>query len=143
MDQRSAREEAVVPEVPGSLTDDGAGGMRLAGSRCERCGATFFPARRNCPECLSDAAVRTVALAGRGTLDGFVVATVAPPGFAVPHAQGFVRLHGDGLRIFSLLTDHEEGRGLRAGCEMELVWVRVGTGADGSAVMGYRFRPVR
>ncbi len=117
--------------------------MRLAGSRCERCGETYFPSRRNCPRCLSDAVLRTVALSARGTLDGVVVATVAPPGFTVPHAQGFVRLHDEGIRIFSLLTGHEDGTRLRPGCEMELTWVRVGTAAGRRAVVGYRFRPAR
>ncbi len=87
--------------------------------------------------------IRTVALSGRGTLDGFVVATVAPPGFGVPHAQGFVRLHEEGIRIFTLLTGHEAGTGLRSGCEMELEWVRVGTAPGRGAIVGYRFRPAR
>jgi uncharacterized OB-fold protein len=142
MDQRNAQEEALVPEVPGSLIVDGAGDLRLAGSRCERCGGTYFPSRKNCPRCLSDEALRTVALSRGGTLDGFVVATVAPPGFEVPHAQGFVRLHDDGIRIFSLLTGHEGGKRLKAGCEMELEWVPTGTGAGPGAVVGYRFRPI-
>jgi uncharacterized OB-fold protein len=143
MDRRNAEEEGLVPEIPGSLIDDGVNGPRLAGSRCERCGEIYFPSRRNCPQCMSESSMRVVALSSRGRLDGFVVATVAPPGFEVPHAQGFVRLHDEGIRIFSLLTGHEGGKGLEAGCEMELTWVPAREGAGPGNVVGYRFRPVR
>ena len=141
MGPHNAQEGTPVPEVPGSLIDDGVHGLRLAGSRCEQCGETFFPSRKNCPQCMSDRTLRTVALSSRGSLDGFVVATVAPPGFGVPHAQGFVLLDDDGPRIFSLLTGHEEGRRLKAGCGMELEWVHTGTDTDGMIVVGYRFGP--
>ena len=143
MDPLNAQEGACIPEVPGSLIDDGVHGPRLAGSRCEQCGETYFPSRRNCPQCMSDRFVRPVALSSRGRLDGFVVAAVAPPGFGVPHAQGYIRLNDDGPRVFSLLTGHEEGRRLNPGCEMELEWVPVGTDSDGRGVLGYRFRPIR
>lgn len=143
MGPRNAQEGTRIPEVPGSLIDDGVHGLRLAGSRCEQCGETFFPSRKNCPQCMSDRSLQPVALSSRGTLDGFVVATVAPPGFGVPHAQGFIRLDDGGPRIFSLLTGHEEGRRLKAGCGMRLEWVPAGTDADGRIVVGYRFGPVR
>jgi len=143
MDPRNDREVACVPEVPGSLIDDGVHGPRLAGSRCDRCGEVFFPSRRNCPRCMSDRSLRPVALCSSGKLDGFVVATVAPPGFKVPHAQGFILLDDGGPRIFSLLTGLEDGRHLENGCRMELEWVPAGTDADGRTVVGYRFGPVR
>lgn len=143
MDQRDAKEADVIPEVPGSLIDDGIHGLKLAGSRCEQCGETYFPARKNCPQCMSDRFLRTIALSGRGMLDSFVVATVAPPGFEVPHAQGYVRLHDNGIRIFSLLTGHEEGKRLTAGCEMEVEWVYAASDAGRRPVVGIRFRPVR
>jgi len=92
---------------------------------------------------MSDRSLRPVALSSRGCLDGFVVATVAPPGFGVPHAQGFILLNGGGPRIFSLLTGYEGGRRLETGCEMELEWVHSGMDAKGRIVMGYRFGPIR
>jgi uncharacterized OB-fold protein len=143
MGPRNAQEGACIPEVPGSLIDDGVHGLRLAGSRCEQCGETYFPSRKNCPQCMSDRLLRPVALSSRGRLDGFVVATVAPPGFGVPHAQGYIRLNDDGPRIFSLLTGHAGGKRLKPGCEMELEWVPAGMDANGRNVVGYRFGPVR
>lgn len=131
---------AWVPEVPGSLTGTSINDLQLLGSRCQQCGRNYFPARRNCPRCLTDK-VDEVALNRQGSLHTFVVASVAPPGYEVPHTQGYIDLE-DGPRIFSLLTDYEKEEDLRTGCDMVLKIVKIGQNKGGKEVVGFRFRPL-
>jgi len=135
--------EAWVPEVPESLTGRGPEELHLLGSRCDQCGQVYFPSRRNCPSCLDDHSIRQVPLSDHGTLQTFVVASVAPPNYSVPHAQGYIDLADDGPRIFSLLTDYEDGPGLKIGCKMGLKIVRLGRDKENRVIVGYRFRPLK
>lgn len=132
-----------IPEVPRSLAGDRIGEIRLQGTRCERCSRTFFPSRRNCPRCMEERTVKSVTLSNTGTLHSFVVASVAPPGYEVPHIQGYVDLDEDGPRIFSLLADAGDGSLLMTGLRMELKIIKRGTDPEGRAIIGYRFRPVQ
>ncbi len=129
-------------EVPGTLAGDSLEELRLTGTRCERCGRIFFPARRNCPRCLDERHTHPEALPGQGILHSFSLANVAPPGFTVPHAQGYIDLAHNGPRIFSVLTDHGDASRLAVGCPMALKIVELGRDKDGRPIVGYRFRPV-
>jgi len=131
-----------VPEVPGTLDGRGPGVLHLVGSKCDNCGRIFFPTRKNCPRCLTEKPVATVALANEGILQTFSIAAVAPPGFGVPHAQGYIDMCNEGPRIFALLTDYGDGSCLRTGLGMKLKIVRLGRDKEDRAVVGYRFRPV-
>jgi len=131
-----------VPEVPGSLAGRDIKGLHLSGSRCERCGQVYFPSRRNCPRCMDDRSIRQVQLSDRGTLQTFVIASMAPPGFDAPHAQGYIDLYEDGPRIFSILTDYGNGSRLKVGCEVGLKIIRRGRDQDNRVIVGYRFRPL-
>lgn len=131
-----------VPEVPGTLAGRSAEQLSLVASRCEECGRVFFPSRKNCPRCLTEKSVATVALANEGILQTFSIAAVAPPGFSVPHAQGYIDICNEGPRIFSLLTDYGDGSCLRIGCRMKLKIARLGRDKDDRTIVGYRFRPV-
>lgn len=141
--QDVVNKDAWVPEVPGSLAGRDVEGLYLTGSRCEGCGQTYFPLRRNCPHCLDDRSIKQVPLSNRGTLQTFVIASVAPPAFTVPHAQGYIDLSEGGPRIFSLLTDYGDGSSLGVGCEMRLEIVRLGRNQENRIIVGYRFKPVK
>ena len=86
--------------------------------------------------------IKQIPLDDKGDLQSFAVASVAPPGYEVPHAQGYIDLHGGGPRIFSLLTDFGDGSGLRIGCEMGLKIIDRGRDQENRTVFGYRFRPL-
>jgi len=137
------RADAWIPEVPGSLTGRIVEELRLMGSRCEGCGQIYFPSRRNCPHCLDDRSIKQIPLSDRGTLQTFVIASVAPPGYSVPHAQGYIDLFEGGPRLFSLLTDYGDGSSLKVGCEMGLEIVRLGRDQENRVIVGYRFRPLK
>jgi methylmalonyl-CoA mutase C-terminal domain/subunit len=132
-----------VPEVPGTLAGKNLEDLHLLGSRCEGCGQIYFPSRRNCPHCLDDRLIKQIPLSDQGVLQTFVVASMAPPGYSVPHAQGYIDLSGDGPRIFSLLTDYGDGANLTIGCKMALKIVRLGRDEKNRVIVGYRFRPLK
>ena len=127
-------------QIPGSLTGKISEGLHLLGSRCGKCGKTFFPKRRNCPNCMDDEKVNAVQLRPTGKLQSFIITKAAPPGYSVPHAQGYVKLDDGGINLFTLLTDYDESR-LHAGCEMELKCVESGRNDKDEPVYSYRFRP--
>lgn len=131
-----------IPEVPGSLTGRDLERLRLLGTKCGKCGQVYFPSRRNCPRC-PDETVEDLPLSDQGTLQSFVVADVAPPGYQVPHAQGYIDLSEDGPRIFSLLTDHGDGSKLRIGSEMGLKVIKRGSDEKNRIIVGYRFTPLQ
>jgi uncharacterized OB-fold protein len=92
---------------------------------------------------MSNRAINPTQLSDTGTLQAFAVASVAPPGFSVPHAQGYIDLAHEGPRIFSLLTDYEDPTGLQIGCEMGLKIVKLGRDKENRLTVGYRFRPLK
>ena len=141
--QRIVQSDAWVSEVPGTLAGRRLEELHLVGSRCEGCNRVFFPVRRNCPFCLGDRPPQRVSLSDEGTLQTFVVASMAPPGYTVPHVQGYIDLLDQGPRIFSLLTDYGDGSSLRIGCRMGLKVVRLGRDEANRVVVGYRFRPLQ
>lgn len=132
-----------VPEVPNTLAGRNLEDLHLLGSRCDQCGQLYFPSRRNCPRCLDDRWIKQVPLSDQGVLQTFVVASMAPPGYSVPHAQGYIDLSGDGPRIFSLLANYGDGTGLKIGCKMVLKIVRLGRDEKNRVIVGYRFRPLK
>ena len=131
-----------VPEVPRSLAGRGIEEIHLVGSKCDKCGQIYFPPRRNCPRCTDEHSIKQIKLSDKGTLQSYVVASVAPPGFEVPHAQGYIDLYEDGPRIFSLLVDYGDGSKLKIGREMGLKIIELGRDEENRVIVGYRFRPL-
>jgi uncharacterized OB-fold protein len=87
--------------------------------------------------------IKTIRLSDSGTLQTFVVAAVAPPGYKVPHAQGYIDLDDEGPRIFALLSDIGDGSGLKTGDRMTLKVVERGTDEENRKIMGYCFTPLK
>jgi len=139
--QEMAKANEWISEVPGTLAGKNLDDLHLLGTRCEQCGQVYFPSRRNCPHCLDDRSIKQIPLSDEGTLQTFVVASMAPPGYSVPHAQGYIDLTGEGPRIFSLLTDYGEPPNLKVGCMMSLKVIRLGRDRKNRVIVGYRFRP--
>jgi methylmalonyl-CoA mutase C-terminal domain/subunit len=138
-----AKMDSWVPEVPKSLTGRNIEELHLLGSRCDQCGQVYFPSRRNCPRCLDDRLIKEILLSDQGNLQTFVIASVAPPGYSVPHAQGYIDLSGNGPRIFSILTDYGDGSSLRINCKMGLKIVKLGRDKENRVIVGYRFKPLK
>ena len=62
---------------------------KLAGSKCQKCGAVYLPPRPICPKCHSSE-MALLTMKGKGKLAAYTVITVGPPMMV---AEGFDREH--------------------------------------------------
>ena len=94
---------------------------RLMGSRCTNCGATSFPPRADCEECLSGD-FEFVEISGRAELHTFTKIVAAPTGFedVAPYLVGVVDLEegGRALAWFGDTIDEEE---VEIGMELQVI----------------------
>jgi uncharacterized OB-fold protein len=126
-----------VPLRPG-LFEAGAGGsLRLVGTRCDVCGAHFFPRRRVCARCRS-AAATTVPLSTRGTLYTYTTVHQSTPQFTTPYVLAYADLP-EGVRLLAQLVAAPGD--IHIGMPVELRVEAVDVTADGRPVLGYRFHP--
>ena len=115
------------------------GKPHLIGSRCQKCGYVAFPKKVVCPACVTNGSMEDAELSRKGKIDTFSVLHVAPPGFPVPYAVGYVVLP-EGPRVFSLLS--YSGESLEIGDEAELTVGKIREDESGIEVIGYRFQTV-
>ncbi len=78
---------------------------RLMGTVCRGCGASFFPPRADCPDCLSDD-FEFSAYSGRGTVYTYSTIAAAPTGFEdlAPYTVAVVDLE-EGGRLLAWVGD--------------------------------------
>jgi uncharacterized OB-fold protein len=117
---------------------DAAGRAVLVGSRCEACGASFFPRRAVCARCRS-ARVATVPLGTRGTLYTYTTVHQSTPEFPTPYVLAYVDLP-EGVRLLAQLVARPGE--VRIGMPVELRVEPVREADDGRSVLGYRAYPV-
>jgi uncharacterized OB-fold protein len=114
----------------------------LIGSRCSKCGRTFFPKRFMCPVCLKEGTIEDVPLSTKGRIDTYSVVQVAPMGFTAPYIQAFVDLP-EGPRVFTIIAGCEPSEdAIAEGQEVELVIDKIREDEEGNDLIGYKFRPV-
>ncbi len=123
---------------PGLFETDASGALRLAASRCQACGAHFFPRRLVCARCLSRE-MATVLLSTRGTLYTYTTVYQSTPDFPTPYVLAYVDLP-EGVRLLAQLVGAPPGEA-RIGMPLALRVEPVRTGAEGRPVMGYRLYP--
>lgn len=117
--------------TPG-LVDTSGSAPRLVAGKCKACGALSFPKAAVCPTCLSEDVGRT-HLASAGTLYSFATVHQAPRHWTVPYHLGYVDL-SDGIRVLAHIVGEPA-----IGGKVRLGLGRVGTAADGTALMSYVF----
>ncbi|HEV2283116.1 MAG TPA: Zn-ribbon domain-containing OB-fold protein [bacterium] len=128
---------AAVPLRPGLFDVDAAGTHRLVGTRCETCGAHFFPRRRICARCRSSA-TRAVPLSTRGALYTYTTVYQSTPAFTTPYVLAYADLP-EGVRLLAQLVAAPGA--VRIGMPLELRVEPVGVDGEGRPVLGYRFHP--
>jgi uncharacterized OB-fold protein len=105
-----------VADFAGHLKDG-----RLMGTRCKSCGATSFPPRADCDECMSGD-FDFVEISGRGELNTFTKIVAAPTGFddLAPYIVGVVDLEegGRALACFGDTVDEDE---IEIGMKLQVV----------------------
>jgi uncharacterized protein len=117
------------------------GSVRLAGHRCDRCGALDLPAAPVCGACGATSPSPIEVGATGGTLFGWTAVTAAPPGYEgpVPYGFGVVELD-EGLRVLGRLTEADP-TALEFGQRMVLAADPVATDDDGTDLVVWAFAP--
>lgn len=126
-----------VPLRPGLIRLEQGRAYVVAG-RCRSCGAHYFPARKVCARCLTDA-MEEVPLSSRGRIYTYTVIHQSVPGFEVPYVLAYVDLP-EGLRVLGQVAGCAPEQ-VTVGMPVELSVEPVGSKADGTPVVAYRFRP--
>ena len=134
------------PAVEGLFTGVGKE-SNLIGGKCDSCGTYSFPMSSNVhsPDC-KQRSTKEVLLSRKGKLDSYTIQYYPPPPpFVspdpfVPFAIGLVELP-EGISVLGLLTDCKLEE-LRTGIEVELIVEMLHEDAEGSEVLGWKFRPV-
>lgn len=136
-----------VPFRAGFIVGDFAnlGSLRLAGSRCKRCGIALFGQRHRCENCASSE-LDHVEFARTGTIHSFTVQRYAPPpshSLPVtpwhPRPVAWVDLDDHGPRILAPLACAPEqvAIGMAVAVRCHIAWAD----ADGHPVVAYGFAP--
>lgn len=115
----------------------------LVGSRCSKCGKSYFPTRPLCPECRSRGNIEDLAFSGNGKIATWTIIRTAPEGFEreTPYAVAIIDLD-EGARVVGQMTGDLAGLGI--GKSVRAVFRR--QYADGSAGLihyGLKFELVR
>ncbi len=113
----------------------------LIGTRCDRCGITFFPGRRFCSSCFQNDQIKEVSLSKTGILYTYTIVYQGKPSFKAPYAVGYVDLK-EGVRVFTPLFDVAPEE-LKIGMEMELVFRNMAEVSDQTGTFVYGFRPAQ
>ncbi len=94
---------------------------RLMGSRCRQCGATSFPPRADCEECLSGD-FEFFEMSGRATLHTYTKIVAAPTGFEdmAPYTVGVVDLE-EGGRLLAWLGETIAADEIKIGMDLQVV----------------------
>jgi uncharacterized protein len=124
-----------------TLSSEEDGRPHLIGNRCKACGACFFPQQALCTSCFQEGTLQEKALDSKGTVYAYTIverASLAPPGFQVPYAYGYIDLP-EGVRVLAKISDWS-AETLKIGTPVELVLEPVGHDVSGKKVMGFCFR---
>jgi uncharacterized OB-fold protein len=113
---------------------------RLLGSRCRETGEAFYPVQIMNPVTRKTGTMEDCEFAGRGRLQNFTVINRGMPGFESPFALGVIELD-EGPVLTAQLTDWNP-ESLAFGRRVELVIGTIKHDADGTEVIGPKFRPV-
>ena len=112
---------------------------QLVGSRCERCGKSFFPKRTLCPYCQRTQEMKEISLSRRGRLYTYTIVRQAPKGFTPPYATALVDLP-EGVRLFCQLTTADP-EVIQIGGVVVLTFGPITVDSEGNEVISYLFRP--
>jgi uncharacterized OB-fold protein len=106
------------------LLDEG----MVAGTRCGKCGESFFPPRADCCKCLSDE-MEWFEVAGPGQLISYSTLIYAPTGFEedLPYTIALVQF-GEDIKVFGRLSKEIKAEEVRADMKLEVAPVELPNG---------------
>jgi len=123
------------------FSDDGSGPPHLLASRCSKCGKVYFPAKQFCTECMNEQ-MEEIALSNYATLYTRTVVYMGVKGFETPYILGWVDLPEKVRLVTQIDYDPQKASDLHPGQKLELVIGKLRSLADGTEIIGYKYRPV-
>ncbi len=114
----------------------------LVGSRCQSCGATFFPPRSLCQKCRSKGKIEDFTFSGEGEIVSWTIIRTAPEGFErqAPYPVAIIKLK-EGTKVAGQIVDDAEK--IQIGKKVRPVFRRLFTdGSDGLIHYGLKFEIV-
>ena len=115
----------------------------LIGSKCDSCGAEFFPQRKLCHACRRKGKLSTVPMPREGKIYSFTEVHSAPSGFEheSPYFLALVEL-SNGVRLLTQLVDSPAER-VKVGAKVAVVFRKIfEDDAEGAIAYGYKFKVV-
>ena len=135
-DQHDKERQFLEPGWFGKIGDE----LFLMGTRCKACSKISFPKKPVCPVCFEDR-LEVVPLSKTGTLHTYAHSLMGPKEMEKPFVMGFIDLP-EGIKLYSIITDCDPwDEVLKIGMQMEMVFGKVQTDANGSEIYSYQFRP--
>jgi uncharacterized protein len=131
-----------IPIKPGVFVDDDFAPerARLRGTRCGRCGETFFPPRQVCPRCHVAGTMEDVTCGRVGRINSITRVVRTPHHYTQAYWLAEVDL-AEGVRLLAQVDAPLE-RPLPIGATVELTTRPILLLPDGKRVWGYVFTPV-
>jgi uncharacterized OB-fold protein len=108
---------------------------RVAGTRCSKCGESYFPPRADCFNCLSGE-MEWVEITGTGQLISYSTLIYAPTGFEqdLPYTIALVQF-GNSLKLFGRLSQEIKAEEIEIGMKLKAVPIKLPNGR-----VSYEFR---
>jgi uncharacterized OB-fold protein len=93
---------------------------KVAGTRCMKCGESFFPPRADCFQCLSDE-MEWFEIPGPGRLISYSTLIYAPSGFEqdLPYTIAVVQF-GKGIKLFGRLSKEIKAEEIKVGMKLKV-----------------------
>ena len=101
---------------------------KVAGTRCRKCGESFFPPRADCFKCLSDE-MEWFEITGPGRLISYSTLIYAPTGFEhdLPYTIALVQF-GKDIKLFGRLSKGIKNEGITMGMKLGVTPVKLPKG---------------
>lgn len=116
--------------------------LRLEGSKCKKCGKTFYPPKPSCPYC-GYRETEVVELPKKGRVISWTIEHTVPEGYRIeaPLVVALIELE-NGVKILSVLTDVDPDKvyyGMEVEATLRRLWIE---GDEGLIIYGLKFTPV-
>lgn len=97
----------------------------LAGTKCKSCGASYFPPRVDCSNCLSNN-MEWTEITGKGKLISYSTLIYAPTGFEsdLPYTIALVEF-GNKMKVFGRLSKEIKEEEITVGMELKYAVVKL------------------
>ncbi len=114
----------------------------LIGTRCTKCGSTYFPPRNFCPKCRRQSKLEKFKLNGKGEVLTYTVIHAAPEGFEkqTPYIMAIIKSVEGPMFTAQIVNCPPED--MKVGMRVEKVFRRIQEDGEAGLIhYGFKFQP--